>query len=286
MKRGNNKSILKLSDTSALVMSWSMSLYRQGLTRSYVNRLDLSAGDALLMGCNEVCSWYDEIILDRKYFMRCLVENVLQSSNEGPWQIVIPAAGISPFSLELLTRNVSCIDRIFEIDLSEMKEKNTLYRSIAPTLCSKVRHITGDITAPDFVRTLKSAGHCCELLTIVVLEGISYYISREDLSRLIGAFSSEQQKNKIIIEYLLPCSSISEERRYIPQGVFGTIKDHAGLQHIRCYTADDMGALLQCVGGNNLVHYSQRDIERARTGTQIRFQRILDGWIGCSMASL
>ena len=286
MKQGNNKHILKLSGTAALVMSWSMPIYKHGHARSYVDRLDLSAGDALLMSCNEVCSWYDEVILDRKHFMRCLVENVLRSSNEGSWQIVIPAAGVSPLSLELLTGNASCIARIFEIDISDMEEKNAIFRSIVPALCSKVRHITGDIIAPNFIQALKSAGHRSELPTIVLLEGISYYISREDLSRLIGTFRSEQQKNKIIIEYLLPCSSINEERRNIPQGVFGTIKDHAGLQHIRCYTADDIEALLKGVGGTILVHYSQGDMERARTGTQIRFQRIRDGWIGCSLASL
>ena len=278
--------ILKLSDTAALVMSWSLPLYMQGLARSYVECLDLSAGNSLLTSCNQVCSWYQEVILDRKYFVRCLVEKVLWSYDQEPWQIVIPAAGVSPLSLELLTADASHIARIFEIDISEMEEKNALYRSILPTLYSKVRHITGDITAPDFVQTLKNAGHRSELPTIVLIEGISYYISREDLSCLIGAFLSEQQKNKIIIEYLLPCSSISEERRAIPQGVFGTIKYHAGLQHIRCYTADEIGVLLQGVGGTTLVHYSQGDMERARTGTQIRFQRIQDGWIGCSLASL
>ena len=286
MKQGNNKHILKLSDTAALVMSWSMPLYKQGHARSYVDRLDLSAGDALLMSCNEVCSWYDEVILDRKHFMRCLIENVLRASNEGPWQIVIPAAGVSPLSLELLTGNASRIARIFEIDISDMEKKNAVYRSIVPDLYSKVKHITGDITAPNFVQTLKSAGHRSELPTIILLEGISYYISREDLRRLIGIFRSEQQKNTIIIEYLFPCSSISEERREIPKRVFGTIKDHAWLQHINCYTADDIETLLQGIGGTAIVHYSQGDMELARTGTQIRFQRIRDGWIGCSLASL
>ena len=187
---------------------------------------------------------------------------------------------------ELLIGNASCIARIFEIDISDMEEKNAIFRSIVPALCSKVRHITGDIIAPNFIQALKSAGHRSELPTLVLLEGISYYISREDLNRLIGAFSSEQLKNKIIIEYLLPCRSISEERRNIPQGVFGTIKDHAGLPYIKCYTADDIEVLLKGVGGTILVHYSQGDMERARTGTQIRFQRIRDGWIGCSLASL
>jgi O-methyltransferase involved in polyketide biosynthesis len=167
-----------------------------------------------------------------------------------------------------------------------MEEKNALYRSIAPTLYSKVRHITGDITAPSFVQALTSAGHRSELPTIVLLEGISYYLSREDLSSIISAFRSEQQRNKIIIEYLLPCSSISEEWRNIPRGIFRTIKDHTGLQHIKCYTAHDIEVIVKGVGGTTLVHYSQGDMERARTGTQIRFQRIWDGWICCSLASL
>lgn len=97
-----------------------------------------------------------------------------------------------------------------------MEEKNLLYRNVVPSLCSQVRRITGDITAHDLVQMLKSAGYRSELPTIVLIEGISYYILREDLSRLIGAFRSEQRKNKIIIEYLFLCSSISEERRVIP----------------------------------------------------------------------
>lgn len=286
MKRGNNKRTLKLSDTASLVMSWSMPLYKKGLERSYIDCLDLSAGDALLMNCNEICPWYDEVILNRKHFIRRLVENVLQSSHKRLWQIVIPAAGVSPLSLELLTGNATYVTRIFEIDLSKMEEKNALYRSLAPELHVKVRHITGDITAPTFIKVLKSAGYRSELPTIVLLEGISYYISREDLRRLISIFRSEQQKNTIIIEYLFPCSSISAERREIPKGVFGTIKDHAGLQQISCYTADDIETLLEGVGGSIRAHYSQVDMELARTGTQIRFQRVQDGWIGCSLASL
>jgi len=286
MKRGNNKRTLKLSDTASLVMSWSMPLYKQGLERSYIDCLDLSAGDALLMNCNEICPWYDEVILNRKHFIKRLIESVLQSSDERLWQIVIPAAGVSPLSLELLAGNTAYVTLIFEIDLSKMEEKNALYRSLAPELHVKVRHITGDITAPTFIDALKSAGYGSELPTIVLLEGISYYISREDLRRLIGIFRSEQQKNTIIIEYLFPCSSISEERREIPKRVFGTIKDHAWLQHINCYTADDIETLLQGIGGTAIVHYSQGDMELARTGTQIRFQRIRDGWIGCSLASL
>ncbi len=286
MKRDNNKRMLKLSDTASLVTSWSMPLYKQGLARSYIDCLDLSAGDALLMNCNEICPWYDEVILNRKYFIMCLVESVLQSSDERLWQIVIPAAGVSPLSLELLTGNATYVTRIFEIDLSKMEEKNALYRSLAPELHVKVRHITGDITAPTFIEVLKSAGYRSELPTIVLLEGISYYISREDLRRLIGIFRSEQQKNTIIIEYLFPCSSISEERREIPRGVFGMIKDHARLQHISCYTADDIEMLLMGVGGSVRAHYSQQDMEQARTGIQIRFQRVQDGWIGCSMATL
>jgi hypothetical protein len=69
-------------------------------------------------------------------------------------------------------------------------------------------------------------------------------------------------------------------------GVFGTIKDHVGVQHIRCYTTDDIEVLVMGVGGDICAHYSQGDMEQARTGTQIRFQHVRDGWIGCSLASV
>jgi hypothetical protein len=175
-----------------------MPLYKHGLARSYVDYLDLSAGNALLTHCNTVCSWYDEVILDRKHFMRCLVEKELRSSHHGSWQIVIPAAGISPLSLELLTANASHIARIFEIDLSEMEEKNALYRSIAPALHDKVRHITGDINAPTFVQVLLSAGYRRELPTIVLLEGI-VTISRKKTSAASSAhFALSNGKIKLL----------------------------------------------------------------------------------------
>ncbi len=88
---------LKLETTAALVMKWALPLYQKSPAIEFVNRLDLSSGTELYEKCRSVCDWYDEVILNRKSFIKHLIEQRL-TGDERKYQLIILAAGKSPMA--------------------------------------------------------------------------------------------------------------------------------------------------------------------------------------------
>lgn len=268
---------LKLEPTTAIVMKWATKLYDNGIVLEFINQLDLSSGEDLFARCNSICTWYDEVILNRKYFVKQLIEQELATTEN--CQLVFLAAGKSPLAIEILIKNYSNIHSIFEIDISGMDEKKKLYDKVCPSFSNKLKCITAEITSTDVANMLNKLdiGYQDDLITIILLEGISYYISRQELKNIIASFQSEKKKNMIIIEYLLPCERVNENRRYIPKGIFATIKEFAGLDEINCYTEEQLKEYLE----TGYLNYSMTDMEFTRTGTNTYFKKSNDGWMRC-----
>ncbi len=75
-------------------------------------------------------------------------------------------------------------------------------------------------------------GYQRNIQTIILLEGISYYLSKSELKKIIASFQSENKKNIIIIEYLVPCMYVGKNRTHIPKKIFKIIQEHVGLTEI------------------------------------------------------
>lgn len=270
---------VKLEPTAALVMAWSLPLYRYDAIRPFMDRLDLSAGVALRARCNAVCNWYGEVILNRKHCIRHLVEGAIRS---GVRQVVILAAGKSPLALELLLAYPAGIDRIIEVDCAGMEEKQALYAAVAPGSTGTLRCVTADITLPDLLEELGDA-YLPGVPTVVLMEGISYFITREQLCAILDRFRSPGRTNRLVIEHLLPCRCIAPERRRIPREVFAIVRDETGTPAPAAYTRDELAVLLG-ERGAILAHCTVSAMERHRTGSNRYFPHPEDGWIGCLMA--
>ncbi len=115
-----------------------------------------------------------------------------------------------------------------------MREKHAPYGNTASHLSDRVSCVTLDITSQGFsCETLRSeAAYDAEISTIILFEGISYYITEEHLRRAMSEFQSERRCNRIVLEYMLPCELVKEARRAIPRGVFEAIGTYAELAHI------------------------------------------------------
>ncbi|MGZ4942002.1 MAG: class I SAM-dependent methyltransferase [Halobacteriota archaeon] len=278
---------IKLNDTAALVMSWAAPLYTEGMVGAFFNQLDLSRGRNLRTRCDAVCPWYGEVIRNRKHFIRRLIERELRSSDTR-WQVVIPAAGMSPLALELLVNIPERIARIIEVDVVGMKEKHALYGSTASRLSDRVSCVTLDITSQSFsCETLRSeAAYNAEISTIVLFEGISYYIAEEHLRRAMSVFQSERRSNRAVLEYMLPCELVKEARRAIPRGVFEAIGAYAELAHIQCYSPAHVEQLFESAHGEATAHYYLHDMEQVRTGGRRLFVETGDGWVGCTIGAI
>lgn len=277
----------RLDHTAALVMLWAAPLYTEGPTAAFVGHLDLSQGQELLARCHEVCPWYGEVIRDRKHFLSHLIQKELATRTE-QCQVVLLAAGHSPLALELLLLQRDRVTNVIEVDIAGMREKRRLYTAVAPHLADNITCITADIISAEFsFEMLETEGDCQpDAPTIVLFEGISYYITEAQLRRAMSVFRSAKQQNLIILEHLLPCALVNKARRSTPSRIFRTIRAYTGLVKIRCYSQDHVESLFQSVGCSEIQHYSSTDMERLRNGKPRQFVEDSDGWIGCAVGAI
>ncbi len=261
-----------------------MEMYTEEPIASFIEGLDLSSADGMLARADRICDWYGESILNRKYFMKNEIVELLKTF-DAPCQVVIMAAGKSPLSLEVLLKSSDRISRIFEVDVVGMDEKKVLYDNVAPSFAEKIRCITSDITSDSMYCLLQDAqnGYDPELPTIISMEGISFYLTCDELKVLFEKFSSPprgSKRNAFVVEYLLPYNCIHESMRHIPQGIFDLIEDECELDWINRYTLEEIRALFASAGGKAVANHSFEDIERARTGKNTYFKAPASGWKG------
>ena len=281
---------LRLHPTAALVILWSLPLYAGGLApvREFVEMLDLSSGEDLVRRCDAICDWYGEVILNRKHFIKSLVEKLLAESENRvgkEMQIVILAAGKSPLALELLIEASSRIARIFEVDLAGIEEKMKLYSRLAPDIALKLRCLTADVTSDDLLFRLAGEGFNPEAPSIILMEGISYYLPKEDLEKIVSKFRSGG-RNQFIVEYLVPCSELKSARRTIPKGIFSLIRKEAGADGTICYTELELSRMFQRSGGREISCTDMSEMELLRLGFNKRFCERKDGWIKCFLGAV
>jgi len=267
-----------LTSAAALTMSWSAPLYTTGAAAEFIRQLDLSPAFSLLEQCNNVCQWYGEVILNRKHFIREWITRQIAASSQ-TWQIVIPAAGMSPLSLELLESYPDRISHIIEYDLEGMDEKKRLYDLIAPGLSNRIRCLKADMSLTSASQKIaRQHGFDMEQPTLIAIEGISYYLPAVSLKNLVACFHTPSGQNQIIIEYLMPASEIADERRSIPDDVFGIIEQKCGITDIRRYSQTEMSLLFDAAHGCAEQHAYMREMELLRTGGNLYFPSDRDGW--------
>ncbi|TAJ45619.1 hypothetical protein [Methanofollis fontis] len=270
---------MELDATAALVMAWASPLYEEGRARVFLDALDLSKGDALLRSCDDVCPWYGEVILNRKYLIARLIGRELERLGE-PCRLIVPAAGMSPLALDMLERYPDRIAGVVEADLVGMEEKHALYERVAPDLAGRIACVRADI------RSSSLAHYAGPEPTLLVIEGVSYYLGRDDLAGIISAFGSGSGRNQLIVEYLAPCQMVSPRRRPVPRQIFGSIRDACGLAPFSVYTPGGMASVIRDAGGRVMAHYSMSGMERMRCGENRFFRSDDEGWIWCTRARI
>jgi O-methyltransferase involved in polyketide biosynthesis len=278
---------LELEPTAALVMDWAKDLYRTGAAADFVSRLDLSAGHRMRRECDSVCPWYTEVMINRKWFIRHTASAFVAGSDE-PCQVLILASGKSPLALELLEDNPERIVSVVETDLAGMNEKQQIYREIAPSLEKKIRCIHADLYDPDETRDAVLATGTFDpgCPTIIIFEGISYYLPREVSSGVLSRCSSGSGQNAVIVDSLLPCRLVRKDRTYISRGIWSIIHQDCNFHSTVTYSPDEMEAMLASAGCDRVRHHAMDEMERLRTGTNRYFLTGGDGWIRISTAKL
>ncbi len=278
-----NRNSYPVSDTAALVMLWASGYYEtQPLIGTYLRELDLSAGRELLERYNSICPLYSEVIINRKHFIKNTVE-ALAGNNENQTIIVNLGAGFSPLALEISPLLCDRI-RFIEIDIRNMSRKHDLYSELVPDRCRFISGIEADIaeTAGLKETLLKEMGDPARTRLIVVMEGLTYYIGRTVMERVIECLSGLAPDLSIVFEHLKPCGLISDERRFIPYGIFSHIRDYTALDRMTTYSENDIRAIMG--SSFSLRYYDMDEMERRRTGFCRYFPAPDSGWLSCAVA--
>jgi len=213
---------LELEPTAALVMEWAKDLYRTGNASLFCSRLDLSASHRMKQECDLICPWYPEVMMNRKWFIRFLATSLV-SDAEGECQVVLLAAGKSPLALELFEVHPDRIVSVIETDIAGLEEKQEIYRAVAPEFADRIRCVHTDIYhEKETEKAIFATGmYDPKRPSVVVFEGISYYLPPGVSARVLSIFCSGSLKNAVILDSLLPCRLVREDRRYISRGIWG-----------------------------------------------------------------
>jgi hypothetical protein len=266
---------MELGPTSALVLLWSGSeLYVTDRAREYWSELDLSEGNEIYRICNSVWEGYGEVIKNRKWRILSWSKEIL--ANSDITQVVIIAAGFAPMGIEL----ASLFPRstVFELDKYNMEAKGELCSTIENLHC-----MTADVTDQAQCRSaLVARGWNPAKPTLLICEGISYYIDHSDSRSIWELFAHPE--SRCIFEYLVPQEHITENRRYIPEGVFNEILVYCGVTSPIARWSKEL--LERESGIKILKHNALSDMELERTGKTDYFPKAADGWIEIAMLDM
>lgn len=140
-----------------------------------------------------------EYLNDNKHFSRLdyglvrsyYIEQQLMKSwclNHTRSQIVMLGAGLDTraYRYEPLSRNSH---KVFEVDFEDVIDYKTKILEDKTPLCEVIRVAT-DITADNFISELEKSGFNPELPTFWILEGLIYYIEKEDVLSLFNNLSA------------------------------------------------------------------------------------------------
>ena len=272
-----------VSDTAALVMLWASGYYETiPLISTYLRRLDLSDGRQLLEHYNSICPWYSEVIINRKHFIKNIVEELI-TNDEKRTVIVNLGAGFSPLALELSPRLCDHV-RFIEIDRSNMSHKRRLYSRLVPDRCRFISSIESDIADTAFLSEAlrNEMGEPSRTRLIVVMEGLTYYIERSVMESVLASLSGLAPDLAIVFEHLKPCRLISDERRFIPYRIFSHVRDYTALDRMTTYSKDEILALLD--PDFSCIYYDMDTMEKRRMGSCKYFPAPDTGWLSCAVA--
>jgi len=270
---------MNISSTSALVLLWTDGKIHKSCTaKKFFNLLDLELGKEHFEKCNRFWSHYSKIIQNRKSCIINLTKNIILQNNVK--QIIILGAGYDALSLEICSWSKSC--KVFEIDTANMETKNNLISFLSTTdpISDSITCITCDVSDSNhIISSLIKHGWDKDIPSLIVIEGLSYYISKSNLYDIIDKFKTKNQSNHIILEYLLYHDKIPRKWQAISQYPFDLIAKCCNLDCITRYDVYDIATHLKELGGIISHHYTMSEMEKDQTLQNSIFNFRDDGWI-------
>lgn len=267
---------MKISATSALVLNWTApDVWATPAAVSYSNRLDLSESQKLLARFSEEEQYMHlQAVSNRKFFVRerAIDFITLCLKKEATPQVIILAAGIAPLSIELSALFPQA--RIFDTDKYLMQEKEHFLEGTLPG----IRFIDCDITDLEKLDSqLRANGWDPEQPSIIIMEGITYYLPQPALKDILSYFAPYGAA--LAGDFALEPGIVDESARVLGTALFRKIKEAIELEHIQYYEPAHFAALMQECTFSPLERTLISDIQVAFRGTATPFSGNEPCWI-------
>ena len=266
---------MTISDTSALVLNWtSKNIWKSKKAQDYFAGLDLSAADILFRTFNErEKSMHTQAVSNRKFFVRkCAVEFLERCKSESViGQVIILAAGIAPLSVEVASLYPE--NPVFDVDKYLMNDKEKYLNN----LCPNINFIDCDVTDIELLEEkLVEKGWNNRLPGLLIIEGITYYLTEKDLRNVLLFFAKSNAE--LVCDFGLKPECVNETNRGYGVEVFRKIKESIGLEFLTFYEPEYYMSLVKQCGFHHPERFTMGDIQMERTGERSPFDDKEPGW--------
>ena len=258
--------------------------------RQYLSMLDVGNGAGIVRGAERVWPAYGEAVRDRKLCVGSIALQHLIKS--GIRQVVILGAGLDALSVEIAAQTGNSVVS-YEVDASTMPYKRRVLEAAGSRAAQHVRCITANLATAGpgrIASALAREGWDYDRPSLVVAEGISYFIPKQKLAKLLEYFRTRDGSGRIVFEYVRDAGSIFYDRAPIPEEILGMCGSLFGVDRLSRFS--DSQALDFVAGGtgrggkagvNAALNTGLRTIgpggmEKARTGSNALFPADDSGW--------
>lgn len=255
--------------------------------KRYLGMIDVAGGTETVERCEWIWPHYGEVIRNRKHCIARLAMRHLLGGRIG--QAVILGAGLDPLSVEIAERT-RCAVASYEIDMHPPRLKLDWIAGASPSAAGCIGLARADLAGdPEAVAAaLAESGWRRGEPSLVVAEGVSYYLPEAALRGLLGLFRTYDRSGRIILEYLRDPCSISADRARIPGAVFGEFVRGSGVKSLARYSDAQAARIAAGEGkgrgaggsrGAGMSTIGPAAMERGRTGRNRLFANDRSGWI-------
>ncbi|MXW14919.1 MAG: hypothetical protein F4069_04200 [Rhodothermaceae bacterium] len=192
-----SKYMFEVPATSAFVLSFAnQEIYRGAAARTLLSSVDLSAADPIRAQFEDI---HDEItmeILNRKYGVAQCCRKYLDENPTA--QVIHLGGGLDPLPIDLAESYPKA--HFFDVDMANMSLKEEINQKIGGPDVSFLTANLADI--PSLTEILSNAGWDSDAPTLLVSEGISYYIPKEVYRHTLT--SLQTSGGCLVFEYSVP----------------------------------------------------------------------------------
>ena len=253
-------SIAQTSDC-VLAMAGHESYKESSTAQEYLSKIDFSDAKKQLEKYLKIYPHYPEIILNRKYIIQKVLFSFFKKNQNA--QLLILGSGLDP--LGFLVKDKFPEIKVFEIEKISVMDKKEIINSIKDA--PKIHICEADLSNPiETEQALKEKGYRWDLPTIIVAEGISYYIEKESFWNTVKRILPKTSVGQLVLEHMIPQEKIAEENRSAATEIFENLRKDYNIDSYFTYDDTELKEAGTKLGLSPLKAWSLKDIEMERTG--------------------